>query len=242
MISQVIEEETNMLVLDKVHKGYASGNRAAPYTPVLKGVDLTVEKGEFVMIMGPSGCGKSTLLYILGTLTMPTKGHYKINEQDVSKLSEKDRERLRLGHFGFIFQNYRLFPLKTVAENIEFPMAFMKTPKVARLTKTGMLLRRVGLEEKAKAFPDRLSGGQQQRVAIARALANDPEVILADEPTGNLDEATTHEIMELLRQLNEKGVTIVMVTHDTALTKYATSVYTLNNGILSLTSAATSVV
>jgi len=188
----------------------------------LRGVDLSIESGEFVAIVGPSGCGKSTLLSIAGGLMKPSSGHILMNGQDLSQLTEQESARLRREHIGFIFQSFNLMADLTAAENVEYPMIFANKPESERRSWVQELLNRVGLADKADHLPDELSGGQKQRVAIARALANHPEIILADEPTGNLDSATAAEIMDLLTNLNRKNaVTLVMVTHspdDAALT------------------------
>jgi len=180
----------------------------------LRDVSVAVERGEFVAIVGPSGCGKSTLLSIAGGLMTPTSGQILLDGQNFSQLSERECARLRQQYLGFVFQSYNLLVDLTATENVEFPMVLAGIPEAARLSRAQDLLTQVGLADKADYLPDELSGGQKQRVAIARALANRPEIILADEPTGNLDSATASEIMELLAGLNHKdGLTLVMVTH-----------------------------
>lgn len=180
----------------------------------LRGIEMQVERGEFVAIVGPSGCGKSTLLSIVGGLMQPTEGAVYVEGQDLLRLSERERALLRREHIGFVFQSYNLLVDLTAAENVEFPMVLARVPKAERRQRAIELLERVGLADKADFLPDELSGGQKQRVAIARSLANHPNLILADEPTGNLDSATAAEIMELLVDLNRSdGVTLVMVTH-----------------------------
>jgi len=180
----------------------------------LRGVNVSIESGEFVAIVGPSGCGKSTLLSIAGGLMKPSSGHILLNGQDLTQLPEQESARLRREHIGFIFQSFNLMVDLTAAENVEFPMVLANMPESERRSWAQELLKRVGLADKADHLPDELSGGQKQRVAIARALANHPDLILADEPTGNLDSVTAAEIMDLLVGLNRNdAVTLVMVTH-----------------------------
>lgn len=180
----------------------------------LRGIDMQVGRGEFVSVVGPSGCGKSTLLSIVGGLMQPTEGTVLVEGQDLPHLSERERALLRREHIGFVFQSYDLLVDLTAAENVEFSMVLAGVPKAERRQRAMELLERVGLADKADFLPDELSGGQKQRVAIARSLANRPNLILADEPTGNLDSATAAEIMELLVDLNRSDdVTLVMVTH-----------------------------
>ncbi len=180
----------------------------------LRQVNLTIEPSEFVAIIGPSGCGKSTLLSLLGGLMTPTSGHVMLAGKDLAALKERDKAQIRRQHVGFIFQSYDLLVDLTAAENVEFPMVLAGVPAEDRHTRAIALLDRVGLADKANHLPDELSGGQKQRVAIARALSNHPDLVLADEPTGNLDSTTAGEIMSLLSDLNRTdGVTLVMVTH-----------------------------
>jgi len=180
----------------------------------LRGVNLGIESGEFVAIVGPSGCGKSTLLSIMGGLMTPTSGQVFLEGGDLNALKEREKAQRRRDHIGFIFQSFDLLADLTAAENVEFPMVLANMPESERRSWVQELLKRVGLSDKADHLPDELSGGQKQRVAIARALANRPDIILADEPTGNLDSATAVEIMDLLTGLNRKdSVTLVMVTH-----------------------------
>ena len=180
----------------------------------LRGVNVSIESGEFVAIVGPSGCGKSTLLSIAGGLMKPSSGHILLNGQDLTQLPEQESARLRRDHIGFVFQSFDLLADLTAAENVEFPMVLANRPESERRSWVQELLKRVGLADKADHLPDELSGGQKQRVAIARSLANRPNIILADEPTGNLDSLTASEIMDLLSGLNRNdAVTLVMVTH-----------------------------
>lgn len=182
-------------------------------TLALNQVNMTVNEGEFVAIMGPSGCGKSTLLNILGLLDNPTNGEYYLNGMEVSKYTETQRTRLRKGMIGFVFQSFNLIDELNVYENIELPLLYMKIPATERKRRIEQVMKRMSIGHRAKHFPQQLSGGQQQRVAIARAVVTHPKLILADEPTGNLDSKNGLEVMNLLKELNQEGTTIVMVTH-----------------------------
>jgi putative ABC transport system ATP-binding protein len=182
-------------------------------TTALNKVNITIEKGEFVAIMGPSGCGKSTLLNILGLLDTPSGGQYIFNGVEVAKFREKQRTELRKGNIGFVFQSFNLIDELTVYENVELPLLYLKVSAADRRKKVGDVLERMKISHRKKHFPQQLSGGQQQRVAIARAVVTRPQLILADEPTGNLDSANGEEVMNLLTELNNEGTTIVMVTH-----------------------------
>lgn len=182
-------------------------------TTALNGVSFEIKDGEFVAIMGPSGCGKSTLLNILGLLDNPSEGSYLFGETQVAKLKEKDRTKFRKGNIGFIFQSFNLIDELTVFENIELPLRYLNIPASERKSRVNDMLKRMSISHRAKHFPQQLSGGQQQRVAIARACVAAPKLILADEPTGNLDSKNGKEVMELLQELNREGATIVMVTH-----------------------------
>ncbi|MEJ5310348.1 MAG: ABC transporter ATP-binding protein [Anaerolineae bacterium] len=189
----------------------------------LDGVDLEVNEGDFLAVMGPSGSGKSTLLYLLGGLDRPTAGEIWVGGRDIAQLDENDLATYRGQEVGFIFQAFHLVPTMTALQNVEFPMIFNRIPPAERRARAVALLERVGLEGRMAHRPTELSGGQQQRVAIARALANDPRIILADEPTGNLDTHTGREVLDLLTRLNrEEGRTIVIVSHDTSVTRFAT--------------------
>lgn len=182
-------------------------------TTALNKVNITVEKGEFVAIMGPSGCGKSTLLNILGLLDTPSGGQYYFNGEEVAKYKEKQRTNLRKGNIGFVFQSFNLIDELTVYENVELPLLYLKVSAADRRKKLADVLDRMKITHRKKHFPQQLSGGQQQRVAIARAVVTRPQLILADEPTGNLDSANGEEVMNLLTELNNEGTTIIMVTH-----------------------------
>ena len=182
-------------------------------TIALNNVSLEVGKKEFVAIMGPSGCGKSTLLNILGLLDNPSSGNYYLDGKEVGHLKEKDRTRVRKGNIGFVFQSFNLIDELNVFENVELPLTYLNIPADERKRRVNEILSRMNISHRAKHYPQQLSGGQQQRVAIARAVVSNPKIILADEPTGNLDSKNGQEVMELLTELNKEGTTIVMVTH-----------------------------
>ena len=182
-------------------------------TTALNGVSFEIKDGEFVAIMGPSGCGKSTLLNILGLLDNPTEGSYLFGDSEVARLKEKERTRFRKGNIGFIFQSFNLIDELNVYDNIELPLRYLDIPASERKQKVTEMMKRMNISHRAKHFPQQLSGGQQQRVAIARARVANPKLILADEPTGNLDSKNGREVMQLLQELNQEGATIVMVTH-----------------------------
>ncbi|MCB2201157.1 ABC transporter ATP-binding protein [bacterium] len=199
-------------------------------TYALQNVDVHVKKNEFVAIMGPSGCGKSTLLNIIGLLDNPTKGLYAFNGTEVSKLKEKDRTDFRKGNIGFIFQSFNLIDELNVYDNVELPLLYLKMKASERAKKVDDVLNRMKIGHRARHFPQQLSGGQQQRVAIARAVIANPSLILADEPTGNLDSKNGIEVMNLLSELNQEGSTIVMVTHSNRDAGYAHRTINLLDG------------
>ena len=182
-------------------------------TVALNGVSFDVKEGEFVAVMGPSGCGKSTLLNILGLLDNPTSGEYHLIDREVGSLQERDRTYFRRGNIGFVFQSFNLIDDMDVSENVELPLVYMGVKPAERKERVKKMLERMNMSHRAKHFPQQLSGGQQQRVAIARAVVSNPKLILADEPTGNLDSKNGKEVMDLLTELNKEGTTIVMVTH-----------------------------
>lgn len=182
-------------------------------TTALNGINLEIKEGEFVAIMGPSGCGKSTLLNIVGLLDNPSGGEYNFFGTEVAKMTERKRAQLRKGNIGFVFQSFNLIDELTVFENVELPLIYMNIPVKERKTKVEAVLERMSIMHRRNHFPQQLSGGQQQRVAIARAVVAKPKLILADEPTGNLDSKNGEEVMKLLQELNEEGTTIIMVTH-----------------------------
>lgn len=199
-------------------------------TMALKEVSLSIKSGEFVAIMGPSGCGKSTLLNILGLLDNPTSGGYSFNEKEVSKLKEKERTSFRKGNIGFVFQSFNLIDELNVYENVELPLVYLSYKASERRQMVDQVLDRMAIGHRANHFPNQLSGGQQQRVAIARAVVTNPSLILADEPTGNLDSKNGLEVMSLLTELNREGATIVMVTHSERDASYAHRVINLLDG------------
>lgn len=199
-------------------------------TTALNNVSLQVQEGDFVAVMGPSGCGKSTLLNLLGLLDGPTQGEYIFNSTPVARLSERKRASIRKANIGFVFQSFNLIEELTVFENIELPLIYLKVPRSEREKRVTQLLEQVGIAHRKKHYPQQLSGGQQQRVAIARALVTQPKLILADEPTGNLDSAHGNEVMNLLLELNEQGTTIVMVTHSEHDASFANRIVRLFDG------------
>jgi putative ABC transport system ATP-binding protein len=213
--------------LQKLSKIYGFGESSVV---ALDSVDLVVEKGEFVAIMGPSGSGKSTLMNLIGLLDRSSHGIYKLDGKDVSKLRPGRRARVRRDHVGFIFQSFNLIPSLTVLENVALPLAYKGMTQTKRLKKASEVLEKVGLNNREFYFPRQLSGGQSQRTSIARALVNWPSIVLADEPTGNLDSATSLQIMELLKDIHKGGNTILMVTHNSELTRYATRVIYMRDG------------
>ena len=201
-------------------------------TVALNHVNLDVKEGEFVAIMGPSGCGKSTLLNILGLLDNPTEGSYKLLGQEVADLKEKERTRVRKGKLGFVFQSFNLIDELNVYENVELPLIYLRVKAAERKKMVNAILDRMNISHRARHFPQQLSGGQQQRVAIARAVVSNPKLILADEPTGNLDSKNGKEVMALLTELNKEGTTIVMVTHSQHDSTFAHRVLNLFDGEL----------
>ena len=207
-----------MIQLSEAKKIYGTGESTVH---ALSGITLTIQKGEFVAITGKSGCGKTTLLNIIGLLDNLTEGHYTLNGQDVRHLSDKAKARLRFQTFGYIFQSFNLLSSHTVAENVALPLGYAGVPKQERLARAAEMLRKVGMLDKMKAYPNELSGGQQQRVAIARALINHPPIILADEPTGNLDSRSSAQIMDILAELTDEGATLLLVTHDAGVARRA---------------------
>lgn len=199
-------------------------------TWALRNVNLEVKEGEFVAIMGPSGCGKSTLLNILGLLDTPSEGTYTLNGKDVSTLTENERTEIRKGVIGFVFQSFNLIDELNVYENIELPLLYMNTPKNERKERIEAVMDRMAITHRRKHFPSQLSGGQQQRVAIARAVLPNPKIILADEPTGNLDSTNGKEVMSLLSELHKEGTTVIMVTHSQHDASYADRIINLYDG------------
>src|SRR3979490_1848276 len=216
-----------LIKLDGVTKGFFTDEREPP---ALSGIPLQINKGEYVSIAGPSGCGKSTLLSILGLLDSPTEGRYWIHSEAVADLKTSDRARIRNREIGFIFQAFNLIGDLTVYENVELPLTYRGLGGGDRKRRVNQALERVGMAHRVKHYPAQLSGGQQQRVAVARALAGDPAILLADEPTGNLDSTNGEAVMELLRDLHRGGATICMVTHDPRYARYADRTIRLFDG------------
>ena len=202
------------------------------YTVALAGINLDVDDGEFVAIMGPSGCGKTTLLNILGLLDNPSEGNYLLDDEEMAGLKENQRTARRRGHIGFVFQSFNLIDELTVEENVELPLKYMGLTANERKTHVIEMLRKLNISHSAKHFPNQLSSGQQQRVAIARAVVCKPRLILADEPTGNLDSKNGKEVMEILAKLNEEGTTVIMVTHSQRDATYAHRVLNMLDGFL----------
>ena len=216
-----------MLKLKDIHKSYQQGSQEFP---ILKGIDLHVKEGDFLAIMGPSGSGKSTLMNIIGCLDKASSGTYHIEGTDVSELSDNQLSDLRNQKIGFVFQNFNLMPKLTACQNVELPLTYMKIPKKERRERALEMLRLVGLEERSDFKPMELSGGQKQRVAIARALVTNPSFILGDEPTGALDTKTSVQIMDLLKQFNDEGKTIVIITHEPEVAQLCKQTVILRDG------------
>ena len=221
------EKNKEIIKLRDLKKRFGVGD-AENYA--LNGVDLSVKQGEFIIIMGPSGCGKTTLLNIIGLLDRSTSGDYILDHKNVAKLSRRKHANIRSQKIGFIFQSFNLIPRLTVLENVALPLVYKGVSKTKRLKKASESLKQFHLSEREYYIPWQLSGGQTQRVAIARALVNEPSIILADEPTGNLDSKSSHIIMEELSDVHKKGNTIIMVTHNPELVAYATRVITMFDG------------
>ena len=216
-----------MIQLNNIKKVYSIEDVE---TWALREVNLEIKKGEFVAIMGPSGCGKSTLLNILGLIDNPTEGTYMLNEQDVSMLSESKRTDIRKGMIGFVFQSFNLIDELNVYENIELPLLYMGISASERKKRVEAVMEQLSMSHRRRHYPRQLSGGQQQRVAIARAIVAQPSIILADEPTGNLDSKNSKEVMNMLQQLHKQGTTIIMVTHSLHDASYAERIINLYDG------------
>ena len=217
-----------LIALDHVHKTYKMGDVEIH---ALRGVSLEIHPGEFIAIMGASGSGKSTSMNILGCLDRPTKGHYFLDGQDVSKLSKDELADIRNRKIGFVFQSFNLLARTSALENVELPMLYLGVKPAERVARAKEALELVGLQQRMHNMPNQLSGGQQQRVAIARSLVNDPAIILADEPTGNLDSRTSIEVMDVFQRLNrERGITVALVTHEPDIAQYASRVIVFKDG------------
>jgi putative ABC transport system ATP-binding protein len=215
--------------LQEIYKSYFMGKQAIP---VLKGVTLDINKNEYVALMGPSGSGKSTLMNILGCLDSPTAGTYILNNQDVSKMADNELAEVRNKEIGFVFQQFNLLPRLTAAENVALPLVYAGISKKQRIEQARDVLNKVGLAERSHHKPNELSGGQCQRVAIARALVNHPSIILADEPTGNLDSKTSVEIMDIFGAIQAAGNTVVLVTHEEDIANHAHRIVRLRDGVI----------
>lgn len=216
-----------MITLNNLSKIYRTEE---VQTTALNKVDLKIEEGEFLAIMGPSGCGKSTLLNVLGLLDKASNGSYKFFDSETTKLSERKKSDLRKKNIGFIFQNFNLIDELTVFENIELPLLYNKVSSSERKKRVNEIMEKIGIAHRTKHYPQQLSGGQQQRVAVARALVNQPHLILADEPTGNLDSSNGNEVMNLLAELHKEGSTIVMVTHSSYDSGFASRIVNMKDG------------
>lgn len=217
----------SLCIMENIRKTYRIGDADVE---VLKGINLRIEEGEFVAIMGTSGSGKTTLMNIIGCLDTPTSGRYILAGKEVSQLNDDELSVLRNEHIGFVFQSFYLLPYATVLENVLLPTLYVEKPADDREKRAMDMLRLVGLEERANFRPNQLSGGQQQRVAIGRALINNPELLLADEPTGQLDSKTATEIMRLISTMNEQGRTVLVITHDSGIAAYAKRIIQISDG------------
>src|SRR5438874_5495963 len=215
--------------LENLRKSYFMGKQALP---VLKGITLEINKNEYVALMGPSGSGKSTLMNILGCLDSPTSGTYILNDKDVSKMPDNDLAEVRNKEIGFVFQQFNLLPRLTAAENVALPLVYNGTGRKERMERAMEALKKVALADRSHHKPNELSGGQIQRVAIARALVNNPAILLADEPTGNLDSKTSVEVMDIFSKIQASGNTVVLVTHEEDIAAYAKRVVRLKDGII----------
>lgn len=218
-----------IIELQNVKKSYGIGDLE---TPILRGLTLTISQGDFVAITGPSGSGKSTLMNIIGLLDVVTHGTYLLNGENVTGLSEDELSYVRNKRIGFVFQSFNLLPRETALENVFLPAIYAGMGKKEREERATMLLTQLGLETRLKNRPNQLSGGQQQRVAIARALMNNPEVILADEPTGNLDTKSGEDVMKILKDLNKEGKTIILITHEADIARQAKKIIHIRDGLI----------
>lgn len=219
-----------IIEIEEVSKVYGFGDAT---TVALDEVSISIEKGEFIAVMGPSGSGKTTLMNMIGLLDKPSHGVYKLNGRNVARLTRNKQAKTRRDNIGYIFQSFNLLPRLTVLENVALPLAYKRTPQTRRLKAAGRALEQVGLSDKEYNLPTQLSGGQLQRVAIARALVNGPSIIIADEPTGNLDSTSARVVMELLSEIHKLGNTVLMVTHNPSLTRYADRIlYMLDGNIV----------
>ncbi len=216
-----------ILELKGIYKDYTQDKMTVP---VLKDINLNVEEGEYVAIMGPSGSGKTTLMNIIGCLDKPTKGEFFLDGKDILKCKENEMSDLRLRTIGFVFQNFNLLPRQSALDNVSLPLSYAGVSRAKRKVIAAQALERVGLKDRMKFQPNQLSGGQKQRVAIARAIVNKPKILLADEPTGALDSKSGDQVMELFQRLNDEGVTVVMITHDSEIAEHARRIVYIRDG------------
>ncbi|MBQ7839155.1 MAG: ABC transporter ATP-binding protein [Lachnospiraceae bacterium] len=219
--------DETILTMRGIEKEYIVGGEVSS---VLKGIDLEVKKGEFLAILGPSGSGKSTLMNIIGCLDVPTRGEYQLSGLSIGSQDEQTLAHIRNREIGFIFQSFFLMQRQTALENVKMPLIYANMPEKQQNERAAEMLRLVGLEDKMNYYPNQLSGGQQQRVAIARAMSNNPTILLADEPTGALDQKTGRQVMELFHQLNDEGRTIIMITHDVHIAEHAKRIVKILDG------------
>ena len=224
-----ISTNNEILTMKNIVKDYVMGEETSH---VLKGIDLSVNEGEFLAILGPSGSGKSTLMNIIGCLDVPTSGEYILSGRTIADMDEKTLAHIRGREIGFIFQQFNLLPKQDALENVELPMIYAGVHEKERRERATVLLEKVGLGDKLHHFPNQMSGGQQQRVAIARAMANSPSILLADEPTGALDQNTGRQVMELFQDINSEGHTIIMITHDAKIASHASRIVRILDGNL----------
>ena len=220
-------EKRTILTMKGIVKQYMVGGEVST---VLKGIDLTVEEGEFLAVLGPSGSGKSTLMNIIGCLDVPTAGEYILDGRLIGSQDEKTLAKIRNQEIGFIFQSFFLMQRQTALQNVKLPLIYGDVPEREQNERAAEMLRRVGLEDKMNYYPNQLSGGQQQRVAIARAMCNNPAILLADEPTGALDQKTGRQVMELCHKINDEGKTIIMITHDANIAAHAKRIVRILDG------------
>jgi putative ABC transport system ATP-binding protein len=218
---------SDIITLENISKTYYLGK---VQVPALRSITLSIKENEYVALMGPSGSGKSTLMNLLGCLDTPTGGKYMLNGQDVSRMSDDELAEIRNREIGFVFQNFNLLPRLTAQENVALPLVYSGIAKNKRDEKAGVMLNKVGLADRMDHRPNEISGGQGQRVAVARALINDPAIILADEPTGNLDSKTSHDIMALFSEIHREGNTVILVTHEEAIAQHAHRIIRLIDG------------
>ena len=220
-------EEHTILTMKNIVKQYIVGGEVST---VLRGIDLTVQEGEFLAVLGPSGSGKSTLMNIIGCLDVPTSGEYILDGRQIGSQDEATLAKIRNQEIGFIFQSFFLMQRQTALQNVKLPLIYGDVPEREQNERAAEMLRRVGLEDKMNYYPNQLSGGQQQRVAIARAMCNNPAILLADEPTGALDQKTGRQVMELFHKINDEGKTIIMITHDANIAAHAKRIVRILDG------------